>query len=537
MLALLVFILPGATAQKAKDKTREARKDKITQQYGYLLSANKKTNRWAIAPLYEDASRYFSENMAAVQLNGRVGYIDIYNRFVITPRFDANDGLLAFSQGLSAVKMDGKYGFIDKTGAFIIEPQYEWAENFTENLIAAVKKDGKVGAIDLLGEEILPFKYLTEEVMRFASLGKTYKEAINTVKTNKDNGKYDEVLERVRQANSPVEANIRNKDYLPEIPAGVTAFEENGKWGLKKEGDTCILPPAYDEILAVTPIFSLIRKESKWGVCDVYGRIILHCNYEFVDYEEKEGLFQVKEDGFIGLYEDDGRSLIEPCFDHIEAFKSGEAQVWSGSSMGKLSRDGHIDKNFSNVVLDEANAFAVQGDLIKARQLYEKVIRLNEESGMAYISLGVLEVDAQMVEQGIEHIKEGGKVSKFYSGIASYNLKELKKPIGQRNWLDGRWEYNLKKRAQAGEAQVDIGGIDSKFSKELSAQIQAEASSLSNETSAIQKNDKACCDALKIRYEELKDKVEGIQSDMLKQTVQLELDRLERLILTKGGSV
>lgn len=536
VLFLFFFMLPGIVAQNAKDKTREAKKDKAVHMYGYTLNTNKKSNIWAIAPLYEEASRYFSENIAAVQLNGKVGYIDIYNRFVITPRFDANDDLMAFSQGLSAVKKDGKYGFIDKTGALVIEPQYEWAENFNENLIAAVKKEGKVGAIDLLGEEILPFKYLTEEVMRFASLGKTYKNAINAVKANKDNGKYDAVLERIRQANSPIEANIRDEKYMPELPAGVEPFEEGGKWGLRQNGETCILQPAYDEIMEVTPLFSLIRKEDKWGVCDVYGRILLPCRYEFVDYDPKDELFQVKEDGFIGLYEDDGRLLVEPCLDHIESFKSGMTQVWSGSSMGVLSRDGKIGDGFSGVVLEEADEIAAQGDVVKARQLYEKVIRLDESCGMAYISLGVLEVDAQMTEEGIAHIKEGGKISKLYSSYASHNLKEAKKPMGQRNWMDGRWNYNLKKRMQAGEAQVDMAGIDPKFSKELSAQIQAQASSLSN-SSSNQKNDKACCEALKVRYNELKGKVDTLKSDAFKQAMQRELERLERLILTKGGVI
>lgn len=532
---LFLFTVSGAMAQSAKDKTREAQKDKETQLYGFQHNTTgRDNNSWAIAPLYEGASRYFSENLAAVQLNGKVGYIDTYNRFVITPRFDANDDLLAFSEGLSAVKVGGKYGFIDKAGTLIIEPQYEWAENFNEKYVAAVKKDGKVGAIDLLGEEVLPFKYLTKEVMVVASLGKTYKNAVDVVKTNKDNGKYDAVLERIRKANMPIEANIRNAAYQSEIPIGVSPCNMHGKWGLKSATDPGLLPAVYDEIYRVDSAYCLIRKGEKWGVCDVYGRVIVPCSFEFVDYIEVDKAFQVKADGFIGMYETDGRVIVEPCFDLIETFRQDSARVWSGSSMGSINRKGKTNRGFSEVVLAEADAMAVKGDVVKARQLYGKVIKLDERCGMAYISLGVLEVEAQQIEEGIEHIKEGGKVLKSLSKTVSHNLKEAKKPMGQRVWLDGRSLSAQIDRTAKGMAQVDVAGIDPKFSEELSAQARAQTTSLAN-NSAAQKNDKACCDALKARRGELKQLQIGVKSDELQKAIQSELARLEQLLLSKGG--
>lgn len=524
-------------AQSTKDKSREAKKDKEIHMYGYESHVGDDEDTWCIAPMYEEAAEYFSENMAGVQLNGRVGYIDIHNRFVIPPLFDADDDLKGFSQGLSAVKKGGKYGFINKVGDFIIEPQFDKAENFDEKLVAVVKKSGKVGLIDLLGDEVLPCKYLSVEVMRVASFGKTYKNAVNAVKAKKDNGNYDEVIGRIKQVNEPIEVNVRNAEYVPEYPSDIVPYEESGKWGLKNAVDSCIVKPVYDEIYAIDHPFFLLNKDGKWGVCDAYGRSILLCDYDFIDFDVRTGVFQIKKDEYIGAYFKDGLPIVIPCFDYIGTFDvGGLAQVWSGSSEGTVSMKGNVSKDLSNKLLGEAHLVASEGDDVKARQLYERVVKLDKKCGMAYMCLGILEVDAQMLEEGIEHIKKGGKVSKDLSKIASHNAKEAKKPMGQRNWIDGRSTLAYAKNKESGLAQVDMGVVDSKFSEELSAQAQAAASSLAQDN-ASQKNAKACCEVLNRRYKDLQEKMDTLTSDKLKSSYTDELTRLEKLVVSKGGVI
>lgn len=528
-----VCLLPAA-AQSTKDKSREAEKDKTTGWYGYEWNLEDKEDTWCIVPQYEEAAKYFSENLAGIQLNGRVGYIDVYNRMVILPQYDADDDLKGFSQGLSAVKKDGKYGFIDKTGAFVIEPQFDKAENFDEKLVAVVKKDGKVGLIDLLGEEILPCKYLTVEVMRVAGFGKTYKKALNQVKANKDAGQYDEVLQRIEQANAPIEAQVRDADFQPVYPTGRAPFEQGGRWGLKGEGDETVVPAEYDEIVPIDSPFFLLSKEGKWGVCDVYGRFILRCLYDFVAYEAASGVFQVKQGEYIGATFRDGVPIVVPSFDYVGSFATGLAQVWSGSTEGSVSLEGKVSKGLSDKLLVEAHLVASEGDDVTARQLYERVVQIDRRCGMAYICLGVLEVDAQMEEQGLEHIKKGGKVSKDLSKIASHNVKEAKKPMGQRNWIDGRTSLAYAQSKESGEAQMDRGMVDSKFAEELSAQAQSVASSL-EQNSASQQHAKACCAVLNRHYKALQEASTQLTSEGLKQAYANELARLERLITSKGG--
>ena len=64
-------------------------------------------------PRYKEA-RSFSEGVAPVQAqNGRWGYINNKNQWIIPARFeDAKE----FKDGLAAVKSNGKWGFINKRG-------------------------------------------------------------------------------------------------------------------------------------------------------------------------------------------------------------------------------------------------------------------------------------------------------------------------------------------------------------------------------------------------------------------------------------
>ena len=58
----------------------------------------------------------------------------------------------SFSEGLAAVEINGKWGFIDHTGKEIIPLKYDDAGSFSEGL-APVKLDGKWGQIDKNGNE------------------------------------------------------------------------------------------------------------------------------------------------------------------------------------------------------------------------------------------------------------------------------------------------------------------------------------------------------------------------------------------------
>ncbi|MBR5334215.1 MAG: WG repeat-containing protein [Alistipes sp.] len=120
--------------------------------YGYKL----KSSGEVVIPLrYDDASD-FSEGLALVEFEGKLGFIDkTGQRDWSTPVYDVIE---SFSEGITLVESMGKYGFIDKTvGKVVIPMKYDkgW---FNEGL-AMVKLYGKWGFIDKTGNEIIPLKY------------------------------------------------------------------------------------------------------------------------------------------------------------------------------------------------------------------------------------------------------------------------------------------------------------------------------------------------------------------------------------------
>lgn len=55
---------------------------------------------WIIPPLYDAVASEFSEQLAGVEVGGMVGFVDIYNRFIIEPRFSPAKNLSGFKLGL-----------------------------------------------------------------------------------------------------------------------------------------------------------------------------------------------------------------------------------------------------------------------------------------------------------------------------------------------------------------------------------------------------------------------------------------------------
>lgn len=105
----------------------------------------------------------FHEGLAAVQINGKVGYIDKTGNCVIPPKYD-NEGYSIradwrdFSENLAAVRINGKFGYIDKTGNWVIPPRYDFVQRFSDGL-AAVYINRKFGYIDRTGNQIISPQY------------------------------------------------------------------------------------------------------------------------------------------------------------------------------------------------------------------------------------------------------------------------------------------------------------------------------------------------------------------------------------------
>lgn len=108
----------------------------------------------------------FSEGLAAVMKDGKIGFINKDNEVVIPFRFDYSDkcrmwdfGYIFHNGYCAMTDADGDLGLIDKNGNWVVEPSYDeiWAPH--ESGYRIIVKDGKHGVMDSVCNVLYPAVY------------------------------------------------------------------------------------------------------------------------------------------------------------------------------------------------------------------------------------------------------------------------------------------------------------------------------------------------------------------------------------------
>jgi hypothetical protein len=76
-------------------------------------------------------TRDFSENLAAVSVNGKWGYINSQGTMIIEPQFDE---ALKFSEGLAAVRQKSLWGYINHDGVTVIPLKFAEGNSFSNGV-------------------------------------------------------------------------------------------------------------------------------------------------------------------------------------------------------------------------------------------------------------------------------------------------------------------------------------------------------------------------------------------------------------------
>ena len=114
----------------------------------------------------------FSEGLAAVMKDGKIGFINANNEVVIPFQFDYSDecrlydfGYLFHNGCCIMTNTDGDLGLIDKSGNWVVEPTYDeiWAPH--ESGYRIIVDNSKHGVLDSRGNVIYPAEYGYVEVL------------------------------------------------------------------------------------------------------------------------------------------------------------------------------------------------------------------------------------------------------------------------------------------------------------------------------------------------------------------------------------
>lgn len=340
----------------------QAKKDPTTNKYGYENKGEKQywwaeahklgkkkeelnseqQTQWVISPQYDRVSKRFSEDLAAVELNGRVGFIDQFNRFIIEPQFDAMDDLESFHGGLAAVKIDGKYGFINKRGEFVIPPAFDKAENFGDDLLAVVKMNGKFGAIDINGDNVVPCTYMAKEIMTTVPIkNKPYKNAQKAVKAKYEDGYYSDLVHKLLSSEEHAFTALEDLKFMPV-----------------KDPNLSI---ARGSVTAINDGFYLYNLDGKFGIIDSYRRFVIPPSYKSVTYQPNEKIFVVEEvdhgDGkpAFGLMSRAGGWIIPPNFESLSNFNRGMARATVGEHSTNVDVHGLVESSFIEKMLKSSS--------------------------------------------------------------------------------------------------------------------------------------------------------------------------------------
>ena len=114
----------------------------------------------------------FSEGLAAVVKDGKIGYIDAQGRVVIPFKFDYShngsewdNGYIFYNGYCKMTNQEGDWGLIDKSGNWVVEASYDeiWAPH--KSGYRTIVKDGKFGVLDTQCQIVYPAEYLFLRVM------------------------------------------------------------------------------------------------------------------------------------------------------------------------------------------------------------------------------------------------------------------------------------------------------------------------------------------------------------------------------------
>ncbi len=278
-----------------------------------------------IPPRYECVSD-FCEGLAAAEIDGKWGFIDQANRFVVAAQYD---DVSVFCEGFAAVSVNEKWGFIDKAGKVVVPPKYDDTGFFHEGLASILVDDGKSGKwgfIDTTGREVVPPKY-----DRAAAFHQNL--AMVWIADEEDWGIF-----------SPGKwgyVDGTGREVVPLIYEDIGEFHEgracvvkDGKMGFVDETGAVVIPLAY----------TYKSEERPWtDIADTYVELLPFFSEGLVALWGSEG-----HGDRYGYIDRDGNEVIPFEYDYAAPFSEGLAYVSKGASVwyetnadGKF---GYIDK-------------------------------------------------------------------------------------------------------------------------------------------------------------------------------------------------
>lgn len=248
------------------------------------------------------ANEFASNGLAAIEVNGKWGYIDIKGNVVIPAQFD--DCWMFTENGLARVLINGKYGYINKEGKIVISAKFSDAKDFSTNGLAAVNVDGKYsynntgkyGYINTQGEMVIPAQF--KNANSFASNGLA------------------EVLVEEGWFHKETKGGYINEKGEMVIPAKYTSYY------IKDFGANGLAPIDVGMNTGMSSV-----RYSKWGYMNAKGEMVIPAQFSDAQPFTDDGLAVVGDGIYSGFIDTSGKIVIKPKYMSAMPFHNGVAKV------------------------------------------------------------------------------------------------------------------------------------------------------------------------------------------------------------------
>ncbi len=275
--------------------------------------------------------------------NGKYGLLNCKNELVIPFEYDEMRSLgygrcCDHVDNTLAVVKNGKKGLVRTDGSIKLSCSFDFIDNpygqygcptFDKNYY--VGKKGKCGYIDLDENVIIDIKY--DYLKRW--------EYSNLFEASLD-GKVG-AIDSNQVAAIPFQYEDLNRQYMWPFH-NLVAFKENGKWGMMhgpNDNAQILISAKFDSIFTVRHFekYFAIIKNGKWGLVDTNGKVLISPQFQQIDAME-DGAFAYKQDGRWGFMNKYGKLHCSPRYDSIYDNERNWCLVTKGNGFGFCKTSG-----------------------------------------------------------------------------------------------------------------------------------------------------------------------------------------------------
>ena len=306
-----------------------------------------------IAPQYDDAFAYESDNFTFVRKGDLWGGIDINSNAVLP--FEYEDVELFYNDyfysNVFRLKHNGKYGYIDAYGDVFIPFEYDYIEAYEMGFEVTIGLNNKYGVYSVDDGEVIPPIYATEE-SAWDAFGNIDHPEECEYNINGDRRVYDITTGGYIWIPPIYEFNFRHSCTHGYFTDDMLAVCVNNKYGIINKHLAEVVPIRYDFIgyfrdgvadVRIHNRTGYINKKGEMRVKDGDQEAWIPTKYEWSD-DFHEGLAAVLLNYKWGFINRDGEEVIPLVYEEVLApgFCNGMATVMLNGEWVKIDVNGNV---------------------------------------------------------------------------------------------------------------------------------------------------------------------------------------------------